>query len=135
MVTSKYTNSRKEASPMFKYYVPDAYWHSKGNGLFPSHEAICVLNVAPEAAYINIMLYFEDRDKIGNFTKVVLPERTMHIRMDKLTNDQGQPVPVDVPYAIELRSDLPLIVQYTRLDTSQPEMALMTTMVKEERVY
>jgi hypothetical protein len=118
---------------MFKYYIPDAYWHSKSNGLFPSHESVCVLNVAAEPAHISMTLYFEDREKMEGFSQIILPERTMHIRMDKQKSSKGQSVPMDVPYAIELISDLPLIVQYTRMDTSQPEMAIMTTMVHQER--
>lgn len=27
-----------------KWYIPDCFWHSKSNGVFPSHEAVCVLN-------------------------------------------------------------------------------------------
>ena len=29
---------------MFIKYIPDGYWHSRSNGVFQSHEAICVLN-------------------------------------------------------------------------------------------
>ena len=47
--------------------------------------------------------------------------------MDKLRNADGQPIPRDTPYAVLLESNTPLVVQYSRLDTSAAEMALMTT--------
>ena len=117
------------ASSAFTYAIPDAYWHSESKGLFPSHESVCVLNAAKEAAHIAITLYFEDRPKIEGFSVVVEGERCAHIRMDKQVNADGQTVPQNVPYAIVLVSDVKLDVQYTRMDTSQPEMAIMTTMV------
>jgi hypothetical protein len=39
----------------------------------------------------------------------------------------GAVIPRDVPYAMRLRSDVPIIVQYSRLDRTQINMALMTT--------
>ena len=55
-------------------------------------------------------------------------ERTHHIRMDKLKDDKGQGVPMGVAYAMMVRSNTEVIIQYSRMDTSQAEMALMTTM-------
>jgi len=37
-------------------------------------------------------------------------------------------VPVGTPYAIKVESNIPVVVQHTRLDTTQEAMALMTTM-------
>ena len=75
-------------------YIPDCFYHSKGSGLFPSHEAICVINDHTEPVNLRITLYFEDRDKLDGFTVQVAAERTLHIRMDKLRNDCGQGVPM-----------------------------------------
>jgi hypothetical protein len=36
-------------------------------------------------------------------------------------------IPRDTPYAILVESSEPIVVQYSRLDTSAVEMALMTT--------
>ena len=55
-------------------------------------------------------------------------ERCLHIRLDRLLDDRGRPVPTDIPYAIVLESDIPVVVQYSRMDTSQSEMGLMTTL-------
>jgi len=58
---------------------------------------------------------------------VVPPRRTKHIRTSSLSKD-GQSIPAGVPYAIEVVSDVPVIVQYSRLDSTQAENALMSVM-------
>ncbi len=110
------------------WYVSDGFYPTISNGSFPSHEAICVLNAGDRDANIEITLYFEKDEKIGGFLAVCKAERTNHIRMDQLKNRNGNGVPPGVPYAMMIRSDTEIIVQYSRMDTSQAEMALMTTM-------
>ena len=112
-----------------KKLLPDCYWPSSKNGAYVSHESICVLNVSRETAYIQLTLYFEDRDPMKGFCVTVGPERTSHIRMDKLVAQDGGTVPQDTPYAALLESSIDVAVQYTRVDTTQSELALMTTMV------
>ena len=109
------------------WFIPDGYWPEKSNGLFPSHESICVLNPGKEDAHIEVTLYFEDRDKMEGFKAVCKAERTHHIRMDKLKDSKGRSVPAGVPYAMMVESSEDVIVQYSRMDTSQAEMALMST--------
>jgi len=110
------------------WFIPDGYYSSISNGkLFKSHEAICVLNAGKKDANISITLYFEDRDCMTGFKAVCKAERTNHIRMDNIKNEKGESVPMDVPYAMMVESDTEIIVQYSRMDTSQAEMALMST--------
>ena len=47
--------------------------------------------------------------------------------MDKLRTADGKGIPLDTPYAVLVESSVPVVVQYSRLDTSAAEMALMTT--------
>lgn len=108
------------------WYIPDGFCPSAGYGL-KSHDAVCVLNPGKEDAHISITLYFSDRDKMQGFKAVCPAERTNHIRMDKITDNQGNGVPKDTPYAMLVESDVEIIVQYSRMDTRQAEMALMTT--------
>lgn len=110
------------------WFVPDGYYPEKSTGEFKSHEAICVLNAGQKDVNIEITLYFQDRDKMDGFREVCKAERTNHIRMDKIINMDGQGVPMGVPYAMMVKSDVEIIVQYSRMDTSQAEMTLMTTM-------
>jgi len=59
---------------------------------------------------------------------VVPAERTRHLRLDRAEQIGGFSVPVGVPYAIRVRSNVPITVQYSRLDTTQAQCTLMTTM-------
>ncbi len=108
------------------WFIPDGFYHSKSTGDIPSHEAVCVLNVGKEDAVINITLYFMDREKRTGFEVVCKAERAMHIGMDKIKDKDGNGVSVDLPYSMVVESSSPIIVQYSRVDTSAG-MALMTT--------
>jgi hypothetical protein len=113
-----------------KWYIPDCYWHSKSNGVFVSHEAVCILNTNSVAAIVDMTLYFEDRNKLGGYRAEVPPERTLHIRLDKLASRDGTPIPQDTPYAMVIDCEQNITVQYTRVDTSQPELAIATTIIQ-----
>ena len=52
--------------------------------------------------------------------------RTLHLRFNQL--EDPEPVPRDTDYASVIESDVPIVVQHTRLDSRQAENALMTTM-------
>jgi len=109
------------------WLISDGFFPSESIGM-KSHEAVCVLNTADAAAEISMTLYFEDREPLSGFDVVVAPRRTWHIRMDSLKNKNGEPVPMEKPYAILVESNINIVVQYSRLDTRQCELALMTTM-------
>jgi hypothetical protein len=93
-----------------------------------SHEAICVLNTSDKDATINLTLFYEDREKIeGEFVSFCKAGRTHHIRLDRIVGKTGQKIAKDTPYAMLVESDVEVVCQYSRLDTSEVEMALMTT--------
>ena len=110
------------------WLIPDTYLNSVSMNASISHEAICVINTSDVDADIKLTLFFEDRDVRTDFSSFCKAMRTHHIRMDKLRNEAGEPIPRDVPYAVLVESNTPIVCQYSRLDTSAPEMALMTTM-------
>ena len=108
------------------WLIPDGYWQEFSTGKFPSHEAVCILNTGDKDAVVNMTLYFEDREPMVGFKASCGARRTNHARMDKLKNESGQSVPKGVPYAILVESNVPVVIQYSRMDTTQAEMALMT---------
>lgn len=110
------------------WLIADGFLPEKSNGCFPSHESICVLNTGEKDANLMITLYFEDRDPMDKFKAVCKAKRTNHVRLDRIKDADGNGIPLGIPYAIVLESDYPVVVQHTRLDTTQAEMALMTTM-------
>lgn len=109
------------------WYIPDGYIPEISSGQLLSHESICVLNCGEEAADIFVTVYFEDRDPIERIPATVPGKRTRHIRTSSLVKD-GVGIPVGVPYAMEVESSVPVIVQYSRLDSTQAENSLMTTL-------
>lgn len=115
---------------MNQWFIPDAYYPSSKNGAYVSHEAVCFLNPGKQDASVTLTLYFEDREKMEGFSAVVPAERTVHLRMDKIVSASGQSVPMDTPYAMMIESEQPLHLQYTRVDTTQAELAIATTIVK-----
>ncbi|MCA1024297.1 sensory rhodopsin transducer [Halobacillus litoralis] len=108
------------------WVIPDAYIPKESSGDLESHEAICILNRNKQAAHLSIWLFFENREPIENIQCVVQGKRTKHLKTDSL-HKEGESVPKGVPYAIEVNSDLPIVIQYSRLDATQSENALMTT--------
>src|SRR5918999_3636141 len=107
------------------WLVPDGFIPEESTGAQESHEAICVLNTSTEQAWLSISFYFEDRDPVKDVTLLVPPERTRHIRTDKM---DGVEIPRGVPYAVRVESSVPVTVQCSRMDTTQAALSLMTAM-------
>ena len=110
------------------WLIPDAYLGSQSANDLTTHEAICVINTGEADAAISLTLFFEDRSPLTGFSAVCAAGRTNHIRLDKIRSESGDGIPYDTPYAILLESTAPVVVQYSRLDASRAELALMTTM-------
>lgn len=110
------------------WIIGEGYLPEQSHGDQVSHESVCVLNLSDTDAIIKLKLYFEDSEPTEPFVSHCKAQRTHHIRLDQLNDIEGNPVPRGVPYAIKVDSDVPVVVQHTRLDTSQAELALMTTM-------
>lgn len=115
------------------WYIPDGYLPPRddtqsASGALVSHESVCVLNVSQNDANVILTFYFEDREPIRDIKCLVPAERTIHIRLDKPHMLGDAQIPTEVPYAVRVESDVPIIVQQSRLDVSQPNLALMTTM-------
>src|ERR671929_203014 len=51
--------------------------------------------------------------------------RTLHVRFNDLEDPES--IPVDTDYASVIESDVPIVVQHTRLDSRQAENALLST--------
>lgn len=110
-----------------RWVIPDMYWPEvTSEGHYVSHEAICVLNAEKQEVRVRIQAYFQDRDPM-DFPPVICPaERTNHIRMDALNAEMG--IAPGTCYAAIIESDLPVVIQYTRVDTTQTANAMITTM-------
>ena len=95
-----------------------------------SHEAVCLLNAGKRDAAIEITLYFVDRAPVGPYRVSLGAERTLHLRFNDLTDPE--PVPRDTSYASVIESNVPIVVQHTRLDSRHPNIALLSTIAYAE---
>jgi len=95
-----------------------------------SHETACILNAGDRDAQVAITIFFGDREPVGPYRVTVGARRTLHLRFNDLADPQ--PVPLDTDYASVFESDVPIIVQHTRLDSRRAELALLSTMAYSE---
>ena len=109
-----------------EWLIADCYWPEvTTEGHYVSHEAICVLNAGDRDAEIEITLFFEDAEPLAGFRAFCAARRTNHIRMDKIVSKDGRGVERGIPYAMTVESDVPIVVQYSRCDTTQAELSFM----------
>jgi len=102
-------------------YIPPSGPHPQ----MTSHETVCLLNAGAEDAHVSIMDFYVDQPPVGPYRLVVPAKRTRHVRFNDLSDPA--PIPVDRDFASLIESDVPIVVQHTRLDSRQAENALVST--------
>lgn len=90
-----------------------------------SHETACILNAGDREANVALTIYFADREPAGPYRVVVPPRRTLHLRFNDLKDPE--PIPLDTDYSSVFESDVPIVVQHTRLDSRRAEISLLST--------
>jgi hypothetical protein len=108
--------------------IPEGYIPGESTGPAPqmtSHEACCILNAASEPVHVEITLFFEDRAPVGAYRFTVAGKRTRHLRFNNF--NEPEKIPRDAPYSSLIESDVPIVVQHTRLDSRQAANALLST--------
>ena len=104
-------------------YIPG--WSNGPEPQFTSHETACLLNASDEEAHVEITVFFSAREPVGPYRLTVQAQRTLHLRFNEL--EDPEPIPADTEYASVIESDVPIVVQHTRLDSRQAENALLST--------
>lgn len=105
-------------------YIPG--WSNGPEPQFTSHETVSILNASDQEAHVEITIYFSDREPAGPYPVTVPARRTSHVRFNDLHDPE--PIPRETDYASVITSDVPVVVQHTRLDSRQAENALLSTM-------
>ena len=116
-----------------RWAIAEGYIPAGSHGPAPemtSHETVCVLNASDREAHVAITIFYADREPSGPYRVVVPARRTSHVRFNNLTDPA--PIPQGTDFASVIESDVPIVVQHTRLDSRQAENALMTTMAFAE---
>ena len=104
-------------------YIPPS--GTQGSRELESHETACLLNANAQDAHVAITIFFKDRDPVGPYRVTVPARRTLHLRFNDLQDPA--PIPRDTDYSSLFESDLPIVVQHTRLDSRQAALALLST--------
>lgn len=104
-------------------YIPG--WSHGPDPQMTSHEAACILNAGGEDAHVRITLFFTDKEPVGPYEITVPARRTKHLRFNDFASPE--PVPRDTPFSSVIESNVPIVVQHTRLDSRQDANALLST--------
>ncbi len=105
-------------------YIPG--WSHGPEPQMLSHETACILNAGDSGAHIRITIFYSDKEPVGPYRLEVPARRVRHVRYNDL--DDREKIPVGTDDASLVESDVPVVVQHTRLDTRQAENALISTM-------
>jgi len=114
-----------------RWFVPDGYLPAESSHGIESHEAACLLNVSDEEARVTFTFYFEDREPLGGIRLTLAAKRTRHVRLDR-RDELGVELPRGVPFAYTVESDVPVVLQHSRLDTTAGGYTLLTTIAYGE---
>lgn len=110
-----------------KWAIPEGYIPSGSvsqDRALLSHETACILNAGDKDAKIKLTVFFANRDPVI-YSVSVPARRTLHLRFNDLKDPE--PVPLDTDYASVFESDVPIVVQHTRLDSRRAEISLLST--------
>jgi hypothetical protein len=110
-----------------RWAIPEGYIPSQSisqERALLSHETACILNAGARDANVTLTVFFADREPVIYRVKVPA-RRTLHLRFNDLTDPA--PIPLDTDYASVFESDVPIVVQHTRLDSRRAEIALLST--------
>ncbi len=111
-----------------QWAIAEGYIPPYGHGPKPqmiSHEAVCILNAGDAEAHIDITVFYEDRDPVGPYRFTIAGRRTRHLRFNDF--EAPEKIQPDTPFSSVILSDVPVVVQHTRLDSRQGDNALLST--------
>jgi hypothetical protein len=106
-------------------------FHSTGmEPAFTSNDRIAILNINSQKAEIIITIYYEDQDEVTDYKIIVGARRVRKIRF----NDLIDPLPITLgrPYGFLLEASVPVVVQFTRMNTGTAALALLCTTAYHE---
>lgn len=82
-----------------------------------------ILNTGETPANVKLDFYFDNRGPIKDISVSVGAERVTCLRMDHPDDIGGVRLPPLTQYALRVRSDVDIVVQFGRLDTTQSNLA------------
>jgi hypothetical protein len=92
---------------------------------FTSHDKISILNASAHDAKIEIRIFYTDRDPVVFRSIEVRSQRVRKIKFNDLIDPL--PVPLDTSFGFTVSSDTEVIVQFSRMNTMQDNLASFCT--------
>lgn len=110
------------------WFFPDGDRPPLGDSLMKGHESYVILNPNGQDAQVSFTLYFEDEPPVTGIRHTVPAQRVRCFQTHNSGHFGGQELPIAKQYAAKIESDVPVIIQYGRLDARQTNLAYYTTM-------
>ena len=105
------------------WYIVDGWIPAQkevtGSG-YEGHEALIVLNCNDTDVKCWFDFYFEDKDPIEGIEVVIPAKRVKRFRMDKKDEIGGVDLGRLYQYSLRVRSEKEIVVQFGRMDVTQP---------------
>ncbi len=95
---------------------------------YEGHEALIVLNCNDVEADVYLDFFFEDKDPIENIKVTIPAKRVKCFRMDKPEEIGGVALGRLYQYSVRVRSDIDVVVQFGRMDVTQPNCSYIGLM-------
>jgi hypothetical protein len=92
-------------------------------GKLEAHEALMILNTGETPANVKLDFYFDNKGPLKDIPIRVEAERVICLRLDHPEEIGGVQLPPLTQYALRVRSDVSIVVQFGRLDTAQANLA------------
>lgn len=106
------------------WYFADGYLPEKvDNGPAEAHEALMFFNTHESDSPVVIDIYFSDRAPVKGIKVNAPAERVIALRLDHPEDLAGTVIPPLTQYALRITSELPIVCQFGRVDTTQNAMS------------
>ncbi len=91
-----------------------------------SHDKVAILNITEEEAVVELFIFYEDEKPVGPFEIKIEPKRLKKVGFNFLIDPTS--IYLERNYSCYLRSNVKVVVQFSRMNTGIAENAEMGTM-------
>ena len=84
---------------------------------FTSHDSLWMLNTTDDDAEVEITIYYADREPVGPYPLEIGARRVRQVRFNDLIDPEAMPLAVD--YGAVVVASVPIVVQFSTIDTRQ----------------
>lgn len=110
------------------WIIPDCELPMPGEGVLKGHESVIIVNDSDSDAEIEVTVFFTDKKPYDKIKWRVGAGNVKCFRMNNKEDMDGFEVPYDTQYAMKIKSNVNIVLQYGRLDNRQTNLAYYTTL-------